>query len=291
MDQHDNLLQQGTDLGASGPICGSVTHLAMPFDAKGRVARIQPQKRRDLPQEVPVAIVFDGTTLAVMMATPDDIEDFAHGFALSEGAITDLTQIETFEIATHAQGIEARFWLREDRSEALVQRRRASAGPVGCGLCGIDSLEQALRPLPRVTGDTLRLHPAAVAAATDALRPHQTLHARTHATHAAGFLHPQHGITHLREDVGRHNALDKLIGALLRSGVDPASGAVVMTSRLSVELVQKCACAGVPALIAVSAPTGQAVQLADDAGITLAACARAGSFDVYAHAYRITDAG
>ncbi|WP_261368109.1 formate dehydrogenase accessory sulfurtransferase FdhD [Pseudosulfitobacter koreensis] len=249
------------------------------------------QKRRDLPQEVPVAVVFDGTTLAVMMATPNDIADFAHGFALSEGAITDLTQIEAFEIATHDQGIEARFWLCEDRAEALAQRRRTLAGPVGCGLCGIDSLEQALRPLPRVTGDHLRLIPAEVAAATDALRPHQALHARTHATHAAGFLHPKRGITLLREDVGRHNALDKLVGALLRSGVDPALGAVVMTSRLSVELVQKCAYAGVPALIAVSAPTGQAVQLAEDAGITLAACARGGNFDLYSHAYRISDAG
>ncbi len=244
---------------------------------------------RTLPQEVPVAIVFNGTTQAVMMATPADIADFAHGFALTEGVVTDPAQIERFEIVTHSQGIEARFWLVEHRAEALSARRRSMAGPVGCGLCGIDSLEQAMRPLPRVEGDSLRLTRAEVAGATDALRPHQALHDRTRATHAAGFLQPGRGITLVREDVGRHNALDKLIGALVRDGVDPGTGAAVMTSRLSVELVQKCALAGLPMLIAVSAPTGQAVDLARGAGITLAAFARSGGFDLYSHPHRITE--
>lgn len=244
---------------------------------------------RTLPEEVPVAIVFNGSTFAVMMATPADVTDFAYGFALTEGVITTPDQVESFEVVTHPQGIEARFWLPDDTAQALKDRRRSLAGPVGCGLCGIDSLEQAMRPLPRVKGEGLRLAQAEVASATDALRPGQTLHGKTRATHAAGFLVPGKGIVALREDVGRHNALDKLIGVLVREGIDPETGSAVMTSRLSVELVQKCALAGIPALVAVSAPTGQAVRMAETSGITLVAFARAGGFDVYSHPYRIAD--
>ena len=242
---------------------------------------------RTLPEEVPVAMVFDGTTLAVMMASPGDIEDFALGFALSEGVITSRDEIAGFETAEHSAGIEARFWLRADRSEALAARRRFMAGPVGCGLCGIDSLEQAGRALPVLADDGLRLSREDVLGATEALRAHQPLHDLTRATHAAGFLRPGAGIVLAREDVGRHNALDKLIGALARGGIDPASGAFVLTSRLSVELVQKCAIAGCPVLIAVSAPTAHALRLAQGAGITLAAFVRRGGFDLYSHPQRI----
>lgn len=244
---------------------------------------------RALPQESAIALVFDGSTLAVMMASPADLEDFATGFALSEGVITHPDQIATLERAEHPQGIELRFWLRADRAAALAERRRILAGPVGCGLCGIDSLEQAMRALPRLPGGALRLSHAEVAGATQALRDHQPLHDQTRAVHAAGFLRPgQGGIVLAREDVGRHNALDKLIGALARQGIDPASGAIVMTSRISTELVQKCAMVGCPALIAVSAPTAHAVHLADAAGITLAAFARNGGFDLFSHPDRIT---
>lgn len=243
---------------------------------------------RALPEEVPVALVFNGTTQAVMMATPADLVDFALGFALSEGVITDPAQVQDHEIVEHAQGIEARLWIDEDRAEALADRRRSMAGPVGCGLCGIDSLDQAMRPVPYVTSD-LMLSAHDIATATDALREHQSLHDLTRATHAAGFLLPNAGVSLAREDVGRHNALDKLIGALVHQGVDPKSGAAVMTSRLSVELVQKCAVAGIPVLIAVSAPTAAAVRLAEDAGITLAAFARGGGFDLYSHPHRIKD--
>lgn len=244
---------------------------------------------RALPQESAIALVFDGSTLAVMMASPADLEDFAIGFALSEGVITHPDQIATLERAEHPQGIELRFWLRADRAAALAERRRILAGPVGCGLCGIDSLEQAMRALPRLPGGALRLSHAEVAGATQALRDHQPLHDQTRAVHAAGFLRPgQGGIVLAREDVGRHNALDKLIGALARQGIDPASGAIVMTSRISTELVQKCAMVGCPALIAVSAPTAHAVHLADAAGITLAAFARNGGFDLFSHPDRIT---
>lgn len=244
---------------------------------------------RTLPEEVPTAVVFNGSTLAVMMATPENVADFAYGFALTEGVFARTDEVESFEVVQHAQGIEARFWVRADRAEALSHRRRFMAGPVGCGLCGIDSLEQAMRPLPRVSDGALRLSRAEVAGATDGLRPKQDLHAQTRATHAAGFLVPGRGIDLVREDVGRHNALDKLVGALKRSAIDPASGMAVMTSRLSVELVQKCAMSGIPGLIAVSAPTARAVQLAEAAGITLVACARGGGFDIYAHAHRIAD--
>jgi FdhD protein len=246
---------------------------------------------RALPDEVPVALVFDGTTQAVMMATPDDIADFAHGFALSEGLIDDLTQVEAFEEIFHPRGIEARFWLRADKGDALKQRRRAMLGPVGCGLCGIDSLDAATRALPRLPDGAMHLRADEVATATDALRAHQPLHDRTRAAHGAGFLHPGRGMIRAREDVGRHNALDKLIGALARDGIDPAVGAFVITSRVSVDMVQKTVMAGAPVLIAVSAPTALAVDTADNANLTLAAFARGDGFDIYANAHRIIQKG
>lgn len=241
---------------------------------------------RSLPEETPVAMVFDGGTLAVMMASPVDLEDFAIGFALSEGVIDSADQVEELELIDQPNGIEARFWLNADIGAALRARRRSMAGPVGCGLCGIDSLDQAVRDLPRVQS-TLRFDQSDVAHATDALRAFQPLHDRTHAVHAAGFLQPGKGIVMAREDVGRHNALDKLIGALALAGIDPATGAFVITSRVSIDMVQKTALAGCPVLIAVSAPTGHAVRMADQAGLTVAAFARAGGFDLYTHPDRI----
>lgn len=273
-----------TDVGVAGvpaSTCRSVPGQAIRPDG------IAAHTHRTLPQEVPLAVVCNGTTLAVMMATPADIADFAHGFVLTEGVVNNLSDIESYDEAQHPKGIEARFWLRGDRAAALAARRRFMAGPVGCGLCGIDSLEQATRALPVVSAPGLRLSRDEVARAGDALRACQPLHDRTHATHAAGFLMPGRGIVAVREDVGRHNALDKLIGALARGGIDPAGGAFVLTSRLSVELVQKCAVVGCPVLIAVSAPTAQAVDLASGAGITVAAFARSGGFDLYTHPHRI----
>ena len=241
---------------------------------------------RALPEEVPVAMVFDGTTQAVMMATPDALEDFATGFALTEGLIDHPDQIEDLEIAHHPRGIEARFWLSRPHGQALAARRRSMAGPVGCGLCGIDSIDQAIRPLPRLQSD-LRFHRDQVASASAALEAWQPLHDRTRAVHAAGCLRPDGTLSHAREDVGRHNALDKLIGALARDGADPAQAAFVITSRVSVEMVQKTVMAGCPVLIAVSAPTALAVELAEQAGLTLAAFARGGGFDLYSHPHRI----
>ncbi|WP_420569168.1 formate dehydrogenase accessory sulfurtransferase FdhD [Thalassovita sp.] len=261
------------------PPAASLSGLSVQRDGQRRVTR-------SLPEEVPVALVFNGETQAVMMATPADLRDFAVGFALGEGIISRISQIEALEIVEHPQGVEARMLLEDGASKDLQARRRAMTGPVGCGLCGIDSLDQAERELPHVNSD-LRLNSDDLALASTALRAHQPLHDQTHAVHAAGFVQPGLGIIAAREDVGRHNALDKLIGQLVHSDINPATGAIVMTSRLSVELVQKAALAGCPVLIAVSAPTALAVRTAQAAGVTLAAFARGGGFDLYSHPERI----
>lgn len=240
---------------------------------------------RSLPEETPVAVVYDGTTQAVMMATPADIEDFATGFTLTEG-FAPAAEIGPVEVVHHENGIEARLWLPEDRRATLSARRRYMAGPVGCGLCGIDSLDAATRDLPKVPeGGTIST--GELSAATEALRHHQPLHDQTRAVHAAAFFRPGAGIVLSREDVGRHNALDKLIGAMARQGIDAQSGAILLTSRVSVEMVQKTAMAGCPILVAVSAPTAHALRLAEAAGLTLAAFARGDGFDLYAHPHRI----
>ncbi len=242
---------------------------------------------RRLPEETPVALVFNGTTAAVMMVTPADLRDFAFGFALSEGFIERLDQVISFEIVSHKAGAEARFWIAEEQAQTIQARRRNMLGPMGCGLCGIDSLEQAIRPLPVLTAAGPALSRQEVARATDALRDHQPLHDQTHAVHAAGFLMPGKGIVLAREDVGRHNALDKLIGAMALCGLDASQGAIVLTSRVSVEMVQKTVFANCPVLIAVSAPTAHALRLASEANLTLVAFARGGGFDIYAHPDRI----
>lgn len=243
--------------------------------------------RRVLPEETPVAMVYDGATLAVMMATPAQIHDFAVGFSLTEGVVTAPGQIASCEVVAHDQGIEARMWLAADRAEALAARRRTLAGPVGCGLCGIDSLDQATRPLPDLAGAGPVLNAAEVAGATDSLRGWQPLHDQSRAVHAAGFLLPGRGVVLAREDVGRHNALDKLIGAMARDGLDAGRGAFVLTSRVSVEMVQKSAMAGGAIVIAVSAPTAHALRLAEQSGITLAAFARGEGFDLFSHPERL----
>jgi FdhD protein len=240
---------------------------------------------RSLPDEVPVAVTCNGSTQAVMMCSPADLEDFALGFAFSEGYARP-DQIERIEILDVPKGIEARLWIAEAAASALGARRRASLGPVGCGLCGIDSLDQALRDLPLVRAET-SLDVTEAAGAAEALRAHQPLHDLTHAVHAAGFLVPGRGIVLAREDVGRHNALDKLIGAALRAEIDPACGAVVITSRVSVEMVQKTALAGAGILIAVSAPTVQALRLAEHAGLTVVAFARGDRLEIFTHPHRI----
>ncbi|TMV86556.1 formate dehydrogenase accessory sulfurtransferase FdhD [Thioclava sp. BHET1] len=249
----------------------------------GRAMHVQ----RALPEETPVAVVYNGSTHAVMMCTPQDLVDFATGFSLTEHVIEEAAQIERIEILEHDNGIEAQVWLAEERAEAMASRRRMMAGPVGCGLCGIDSLEEALRPIRPLPANGLRLSPTEVLSAAEAMRSRQPLHDQTRAVHAAGFYRPGAGLVLVREDVGRHNALDKLIGALAQAGEDVSRGAIVLTSRVSVEMVQKCAVAGAPVLLAVSAPTAHALRLAEAAGITVAALIRDEGFSLFTHDERI----
>ncbi len=240
---------------------------------------------RCLPEETAIALTFNGTTQAVMMASPSDLEDFATGFALTEGFARP-DEIESVTAVETPRGIDLQIWLTRPAGDRLAARRRRMAGPVGCGLCGLDSLDEALRDPPRVPHSALRLSVAQAAGAVRALMAHQPLHDATRAVHAAGFW-TRAGIVMAREDVGRHNALDKLAGALVRASRPATAGAVVLTSRVSIDMVQKCARMGAPVLIAVSAPTAHAVHMADAAGITLIALARGDRCEVFTHPHRI----
>ena len=237
---------------------------------------------RELPEEVAVALSYNGSTQAVMMATPADLIDFAYGFSLTEG-IAVPSEIDDVQIVETELGIDVQIWLKDPAEKRQSARRRSMAGPVGCGLCGIDSLQEARRK-PVVVGDrSFGLSTGQIMAAVAALTKHQPLHDITHAAHAAAFWTVEDGMVAVREDVGRHNALDKLIGAL-RGRSD---GALILTCRTSIDMVQKAAAAGFPMIIAASAPTATAVQVADEAGITLIALARDDRFEVFTHPTRI----
>lgn len=241
---------------------------------------------RALALETPIALVHDGATTAVMMATPMDLEDFAVGFALTEGIISKVSDILSLEVIAHQTGAEARAWLAPGLAERIAERRRHMAGPTGCGLCGIESLDEAIRPVARVA-NPVRVSVADIGEAVVALSAGQALGRATRATHAAGFYRPGVGLVAVREDVGRHNALDKLIGHAARQGIDPATGFVVLTSRVSIELVQKTAAWGASALVAMSAPTTLACSVAEAAGILLVAVAREDGFEVFTGADRV----
>jgi FdhD protein len=242
---------------------------------------------RCVPDEIAIAFTVHGSTHAVMMASPIDLEDFGVGFALSEGLVEDASEIESLDVVTMPLGIEVRLWLRQDRGKVYGDRRRTLAGPTGCGLCGIESLEAAMRPAPRLLSNDVCFEPQAIVAAMACLAQGQELHEQTHAVHAAGFWTPTAGLIAVREDVGRHNALDKLGGALARSGQRAADGVVVMTSRVSIELIQKTARFGAPVLAAISAPTAAAVRLAEACNMTLVAVARGQDFEMFTHPERL----
>lgn len=229
---------------------------------------------RAIPVEMPVAIELNGVAYAVMMASPRDLEDFVTGFLLSEG-LAEAGEIG--EILLHpakgGTGIVARTNLPPHRLAPVMERARRRLGDSSCGICGLESIELALRPLPALAPSPLP-EPQAVQRALAAMRGTQVLGAATGATHAAAFCAPDGSLVALREDVGRHNALDKVIGALARGGRDGSHGFLVVTSRASYELVEKALRARCPLLVAISAPTSLAVERARAAGLALAVIAR-----------------
>ena len=242
---------------------------------------------RMVPEETPVAFSFAGTTHAVMMASPADFEDFALGFSLTEGIIADPKEIEAIEVEDLGAGIDIQIRLKDKANTRFQARRRRLAGPVGCGLCGIESIEEAMRSVDAVGASQLTLQAEDITSAVRLLSKVQPLHAETGAVHAAGFYVPGKGIVMAREDVGRHNALDKLAGALAKAGIEGAAGAVVVTSRVSVEMVQKTAAIGASIIMAVSAPTALAIRTAEAAGMTLVALVRGDDFDIFTHPERV----
>lgn len=250
-----------------------------------RDGRPQPEARR-LAEETAVAISYNGSTHAVLMATPADLEDLAVGFSFTEGIVADIDAIEDVRIVAFDAGLDLQIRISSDIAARLAARRRSMAGPVGCGLCGLESLEAATRELPSVLSSAT-FEPSSIVAAARSLADHQPLNAATGAVHAAGFFGGDGALSCVREDVGRHNALDKLIGALLRAGSDPSGGGFVVTSRVSVELVQKTAIAGCGLLAAISAPTAYAIRTAALSNITIAAVVRGADFEVFSHSGRI----
>jgi FdhD protein len=242
--------------------------------------------KRIVPSETAVAFTYDGGSYAVMMATPQYLDDFALGFSMTEGLIASPSDIRQLDIVELPAGVELRMWLTEPLAAALRARRRHLAGPTGCGLCGIESLDEALRT-PRQVEAGRAFTPDEIMQALETLGPHQELNRHTRAVHAAAFWKPGAGLVAVREDVGRHNALDKLAGALIHEGLSRADGIVLLTSRVSVEMVQKAAAIGAPLIVAVSAPTALALRTAQAAGITVVAIARSDGFEIFTHPHRV----
>lgn len=239
-------------------------------------------------EEVPVAMVYNGISHVVMLATPSSLEQFALGFSLSEGILRSRSELYDMEVVQRREGIELQMTIAAERFAELKQRRRNLAGRTGCGLCGAESLQQVQRRSnPVQTGQ--RFRPDAVHAALSRLPQLQTLQALTGAAHAAAWATADGTIALIEEDIGRHNALDKLIGTLAINGGNFVDGFVILTSRASYEMVQKAATVGIPMLAAVSAPTGLAVDLAQQTGLTLVGFARGGGHVIYAHSQRFID--
>jgi FdhD protein len=267
-----------------------------PGSAVRPVVRVERGRRSEdddrLAEEVPVAMHFNGAPFAVMMTSPADLEDFARGFALTEGKVASMLEIEDIEVREVLEGIVvdirtcgSRF-SGEIAGEAGSHTSRELPGRSGCGICGSRELEDVVRhPVPVAAGPTIT--PDAIERALDALRSRQPVNAITGAVHAAGWALPDGTLVDVREDVGRHNALDKLAGHLAQSRTDASQGLVVLTSRVSVEMVQKAAAIGVPVVVAVSAPTALAIRTAESAGVTLVAIARGDGFEVFTHPDRI----
>lgn len=245
------------------------------FDARDCVA-----------EEVPVALEYNGVSHAVMLATPADLEDFAMGFSLTEGIVGSAAEVYGMDVVPSCDGLTVQLEIASSRFASLKERRRSLAGRTGCGLCGTESLDQAVRPVAALASDA-RFAAQAVTAALQALRGRQSLHEATGATHAAGWARANGTLALVREDVGRHNALDKLVGAIARERLVGGEGFFVVTSRASYEMVGKTAQAGVALLAAVSGVTGLAVDIAQKSGVALAGFARGQDLTLYAHDERL----
>ena len=239
-------------------------------------------------EEVPVAFVYNDEPFAVMMATPADLPDFATGFALSEGIVESADDIAIEGIDQLIEGIQMRLRIPAARAAALENRRRSMSGRSGCGVCGSELLEAAMRWPAPVSADP-RVTVPALRRALGELQSAQAINARTGATHAAGWAALDGSLQLAREDVGRHNALDKLIGAMHAAGHHPANGFLVVTSRASYEMAMKAASVGIALMAAVSAPTALAISLADRANLTLVGFARPDGHAVYTHGGRLEE--
>lgn len=240
----------------------------------------------EVAEETAIAFSYNGVAHVVMLATPADLEDLATGFTVSEAVVARGEEIRSVEVVRAEESLEVRIGIAAGRFSELLRRRRNLAARSGCGLCGAETVEQAIRqPLPVTSG--IEITTAELHAALGELRGRQKLNARTGSVHAAAWALPGMGIQVVREDVGRHNALDKVIGALVRARADFAAGYMIVTSRASYEMVQKSAIVGVPLLAAVSAPTALAVRLAEQSGLTLIGFARERQHVVYANGQRL----
>ncbi len=239
--------------------------------------------------EIPLALTYNKHSHVVMMVTPSALEDFATGFSLSEGIIRHPDDVLGMSTITRKEGLELALTISQDCFERLDTQRRNLVGRTGCGLCGAETLEQITRR-PSVVSSQVSVSHTAVQTAIQSLNDHQPLQAATGALHGAAWCNTEGKILAVREDVGRHNALDKLIGCLFRSGFDSASGFVLVSSRASYEMVYKAAAAGMEILVAVSAPTTLAIDFAHRSGLTLIGFARPGRHNVYTFAGRIHQA-
>jgi FdhD protein len=237
-------------------------------------------------EEIPVAFIYNERPHAVMLATPANFEDFALGFSLSEAIIASAAEFEGVEVAPALAGVELRIRVPQARAAVLDERVRELTGRTGCGLCGAQTLDAAIRH-PAAVAEPASIDRAALQRALAELKSRQTINVATGATHAAAWASNSGRVELVREDVGRHNALDKLIGAMLATGVDVRAGFVVVTSRASYEMIMKSATVGIGILAAISAPTALAIALAHETNVTLIAFARPEGFSVYAHAQRL----
>jgi FdhD protein len=238
-------------------------------------------------EEVPVVLVYNGTPHVVMLATPTNLEEFALGFSITEGILHSAKDMLSCRVFTRAKGIEVSMKISAASASCMIDKGRNLTGRTGCGLCGATSLEQATR-IPAPVTSALVLSSQQLLAALAQLQQQQKINQLTGSVHAAAWAVPGQGILAVREDVGRHNALDKLIGWILKTGQDVAAGFIIVTSRASYEMVQKTATVGVGVLVAVSAPTGLAIRVAEQANLTLVGFARGDQHVVYTHPYRLT---